>query len=101
MGEADPRRTWRRRSRVWSDRHPGLPPTGLKQIALLLTGTARAVAAGARRAADLPPETHAARVLANVGCEDTGGVCPFPRRAPRAAHRATPGSYAPCSRSRF
>ncbi|MFE5302063.1 DUF6415 family natural product biosynthesis protein [Streptomyces sp. NPDC056632] len=45
---------------------PALPPADLQQIALLLTGTARAVAADVRRAADLLPEDHAARALADV-----------------------------------
>ncbi|MEN8656187.1 DUF6415 family natural product biosynthesis protein [Streptomyces sp. 21So2-11] len=45
---------------------PGLPPADLHQIALLLTGVTRAVAADVRRAADLLPEDHAARALADV-----------------------------------
>ncbi|WP_030960635.1 DUF6415 family natural product biosynthesis protein [Streptomyces sp. NRRL S-378] len=50
--------------------NPGLPPADLQQIALLLTGTARAVAADVRRAADLLPEDHAARALADVVLEE-------------------------------
>ncbi|WP_411138070.1 DUF6415 family natural product biosynthesis protein [Streptomyces sp. C10] len=46
--------------------NPDLPPADLQQIALLLTGTARAVAADVRRAADLLPEDHAARALTDV-----------------------------------
>ncbi|MFE5301841.1 DUF6415 family natural product biosynthesis protein [Streptomyces sp. NPDC056632] len=49
---------------------PALPPADLQQIALLLTGTARAVAADVRRAADLLPEDHAARALADVVLEE-------------------------------
>ncbi|THA28437.1 restriction endonuclease [Streptomyces sp. A1277] len=49
---------------------PGLPPADLKQITLLLTGSARAVAADVRRAADLLPQEHAARVLADVVLEE-------------------------------
>ncbi|OKI38173.1 restriction endonuclease [Streptomyces sp. CB03578] len=51
--------------------NPSLPPADLQQIALLLTGTARAVAADVRRAADLLPEDHAARALADVVLEET------------------------------
>ncbi|MGW8356516.1 DUF6415 family natural product biosynthesis protein [Streptomyces wedmorensis] len=47
-----------------------LPPADLQQIALLLTGTARAVAADVRRAAGLLPEDHAARALADVVLEE-------------------------------
>ncbi|MGI5451436.1 DUF6415 family natural product biosynthesis protein [Streptomyces sp. CA-243310] len=43
-----------------------LPPADLQQIALLLTGVARTVAADVHRAADLLPEDHAARALADV-----------------------------------
>ncbi|MGW8701864.1 restriction endonuclease [Streptomyces eurythermus] len=50
--------------------NPGLPPADLMQIALLLTGAARAVAADVRRAADLPPEDHAARAIADVVLEE-------------------------------
>ncbi|MFC9269082.1 DUF6415 family natural product biosynthesis protein [Streptomyces zhihengii] len=51
--------------------HPSLLPTAnLKQIALLLTGAARAVAADVRRAADLLPADHAARALADVVLEE-------------------------------
>jgi hypothetical protein len=50
--------------------NPGLPPADLQQIALLLCGAARAVAADVRRAADLLPETHAARALADVVLEE-------------------------------
>jgi hypothetical protein len=50
--------------------NPGLPPADLQQIALLLTGTARAVAAGVRRAADMLPEDHAAHALADVVLEE-------------------------------
>ncbi|MFD5067599.1 DUF6415 family natural product biosynthesis protein [Streptomyces sp. NPDC058369] len=49
---------------------PGLPPADLKQITLLLTGTARAIAADVRRAADLLPPEHAARPLAHVVLEE-------------------------------
>ncbi|MGW3520575.1 restriction endonuclease [Streptomyces hydrogenans] len=49
---------------------PALPRADLQQIALLLTGTARAVAADVRRAADLLPEDHAARALADVVLEE-------------------------------
>ncbi|MCY0921100.1 DUF6415 family natural product biosynthesis protein [Streptomyces sp. H27-H1] len=49
---------------------PGLPPADLQQMTLLLTGAARAVAADVRRAADLLPEDHAARVLADVVLEE-------------------------------
>ncbi|MBM7054108.1 restriction endonuclease [Streptomyces durocortorensis] len=45
---------------------PGLAPADLQQIALLLTGAARAVAGDVRRAADLLPDEHAARALADV-----------------------------------
>ncbi|WP_031032123.1 hypothetical protein [Streptomyces albus] len=48
----------------------GLPPADLQQIALLLTGAARAVAADVRRAADLLPEDHAARALTDVVLEE-------------------------------
>ncbi|MFF5435456.1 restriction endonuclease [Streptomyces griseofuscus] len=50
--------------------NPGLPPADLQQIALLLTGAARAVAADVRRAADLLSEDHAARALADVVLEE-------------------------------
>ncbi|MFK0182111.1 DUF6415 family natural product biosynthesis protein [Streptomyces xanthochromogenes] len=53
----------------WSG-DPGLPPADLKQIALLLTGAARTVAADVRRAAGLLPEDHAARALADVVLEE-------------------------------
>lgn len=49
---------------------PALPPGDLQQIALLLTGTARAVAADVRRAASLLSEDHAARALADVVLEE-------------------------------
>ncbi|MFE5887232.1 restriction endonuclease [Streptomyces hydrogenans] len=49
---------------------PALPPADLQQIALLLTGTARAVAADVRRAAGLLSEDHAARALADVVLEE-------------------------------
>ncbi|MFI6415291.1 hypothetical protein [Streptomyces sp. NPDC050585] len=45
---------------------PGLPPADLQQIALLLCGTARAVAADVRRVADLLPGDHAARRPAEI-----------------------------------
>lgn len=45
---------------------PGLRPADLQQIALQLTGAARAVADDLRRAADQLPEDHAARALADV-----------------------------------
>ncbi|SBV06125.1 hypothetical protein YW3DRAFT_07349 [Streptomyces sp. MnatMP-M77] len=45
---------------------PGLAPADLQQIALLLTGAARAVAGDVRRAADLLPDEHAARALADI-----------------------------------
>ncbi|MFH8343062.1 DUF6415 family natural product biosynthesis protein [Streptomyces sp. AM6-12] len=48
----------------------GLPPADLQQIALLLTGAAHAVAGDVRRAADLLPEDHAARALADVVLEE-------------------------------
>ncbi|MEU6310636.1 restriction endonuclease [Streptomyces sp. NPDC047014] len=54
---------------VWTQ-NPGLPPADLQQIALLRTGTARAVAAYVRRAADRLPEDHAARALADVVLEE-------------------------------
>lgn len=54
---------------AWSG-DPGLPPAELKQIVLLLTGAARTVAADVRRAADLLPEDHAARALADVVLEE-------------------------------
>lgn len=44
----------------------GLQPADLQQIALQLTGAARAVAADIRRAADQLPAEHAARALADV-----------------------------------
>lgn len=50
---------------------PSLPPADLNQIALLLSGAARAVAADVRRAAGLLPDDHAARVLADVVLEET------------------------------
>ncbi|MFF0484900.1 restriction endonuclease [Streptomyces sp. NPDC004435] len=50
---------------------PALPPADLQQIALLLTGTARTVAADVRRAADLLPEEHAARALSDVVLKET------------------------------
>ncbi|MFF6984500.1 restriction endonuclease [Streptomyces sp. NPDC008343] len=49
---------------------PGLPPADLRQIALLLTGAARAVAVDVRRAADLLPDDHAACVLAYIVLEE-------------------------------
>lgn len=49
---------------------PGLPPADLKQITLLFTGSARAIAADVRRAADLLPHDHAARALADVVLEE-------------------------------
>ncbi|MYU23495.1 restriction endonuclease [Streptomyces sp. SID8352] len=49
---------------------PGLPPADLKQLTLLLTGAARAVAADVRRAADPLPEDHAPRALADVVLEE-------------------------------
>ncbi|MFJ7416416.1 restriction endonuclease [Streptomyces sp. NPDC098077] len=49
----------------WTD-DPGLAPADLQQIALLLTGAARAVAGDVRRAADLLPDEHAARALADI-----------------------------------
>ncbi|MEE1751218.1 restriction endonuclease [Streptomyces sp. SP18CS02] len=50
--------------------NPALPPADLEQIALLLTGTARTVAADVRRAADLLLEDHAASALADVVLEE-------------------------------
>ncbi|MCZ1011838.1 DUF6415 family natural product biosynthesis protein [Streptomyces lydicus] len=50
--------------------NPGLPPADLHQIALLLTGAASTVAADVRRAADLLPEDHAARALADIVLEE-------------------------------
>lgn len=49
---------------------PGLSPADFQQITLLLTDFARAVAADVRRAADLLPQDHAARVLADVVLEE-------------------------------
>ncbi|MGP4003569.1 hypothetical protein [Streptomyces sp. 8N706] len=77
--------------------NPGLPPADRQQIALLLTGTARAVAAAVRRAADLLPEAHAARALATSSSRKPSDACPYRWKAPLAAPRATPGSYAPCT----
>ncbi|MFE9381482.1 DUF6415 family natural product biosynthesis protein [Streptomyces sp. NPDC006855] len=54
----------------WAGHSSLLPPADLKQIALLLTGAARAVAADVRRAADLLPADHAARALADVVLEE-------------------------------
>ncbi|MFF3214290.1 restriction endonuclease [Streptomyces sp. NPDC002886] len=48
---------------------PNLPPADLHQIALLLTGAARAVAADVRRTALLLPDDHAARALADLVLE--------------------------------
>src|SRR4051812_48473209 len=65
---------------------PGLPPADLKQIALLLTGAARAVAVDVRRAADLLPDDHAARVLADVVLEEADRCLSVPLEgAPRCA----------------
>ncbi|MFE0580266.1 DUF6415 family natural product biosynthesis protein [Streptomyces sp. NPDC058874] len=49
----------------WADA-PGLPAADLQQIALQLTGAARAVAGDVRRAADQLPADHPARALADV-----------------------------------
>ncbi|MER7045364.1 restriction endonuclease [Streptomyces jumonjinensis] len=51
-------------------KNPDLEPRDYEQIALQLTRHARAVAAGVRRAADLLPEDHAARALADVVLEE-------------------------------
>lgn len=45
---------------------PGLRPADIQQIALQLTGAARAVAGDVRRAADQLPADHPARALADV-----------------------------------
>ncbi|MCY0923921.1 MULTISPECIES: DUF6415 family natural product biosynthesis protein [unclassified Streptomyces] len=45
---------------------PGLRPADVQQIALQLTGAARAVAGDVRRAADRLPADHPARALADV-----------------------------------
>ncbi|GLW19763.1 hypothetical protein Stsp01_65060 [Streptomyces sp. NBRC 13847] len=58
--------------------HPGLSPADLQQIALLLTGRARAVAADVRRAADVLPEDHAARALADVVLAEANRRLPMP-----------------------
>ncbi|TVL88504.1 restriction endonuclease [Streptomyces sp. SAJ15] len=50
---------------------PGLQPADLQQIALQLTGAARAAARDVRRAADLLPNEHAARALADVVLKET------------------------------
>ncbi|MFL0021410.1 restriction endonuclease [Streptomyces sp. NBUL23] len=52
---------------------PGLTTADLQQIALLLTGAARAVADDVRRAADLLPDEHAARALADVVLDEVDG----------------------------
>ncbi|MER7001340.1 DUF6415 family natural product biosynthesis protein [Streptomyces sp. NPDC000410] len=49
----------------------GLRPADVLQIALQLTGAARAVAADVRRAADRLPADHAARALADVVLDET------------------------------
>ncbi|NWF30158.1 restriction endonuclease [Streptomyces sp. PKU-EA00015] len=53
------------------DGDPGLPERDYQQIALQLTGAARAVAADVRRAADRLPDDHAARVLAEHILDET------------------------------
>ncbi|MDX3434400.1 restriction endonuclease [Streptomyces sp. ME01-18a] len=50
--------------------NPGLASADIQQIALLFTGAARAVASDVRRAADLLPDEHAARALADVVLEE-------------------------------
>jgi hypothetical protein len=59
-------------------KNPDLAPRDYEQIALQLTGHARAVAADVRRAADLLPDDHAARVLADVVLEEAGRHLPAP-----------------------
>ncbi|MFD6231303.1 DUF6415 family natural product biosynthesis protein [Streptomyces sp. NPDC060232] len=51
---------------------PGLPAADLQQIALQLTGAARAVADDVRRAADRLHEDHPARALAEVVLAEAG-----------------------------
>ncbi|MEU3408917.1 DUF6415 family natural product biosynthesis protein [Streptomyces sp. NPDC006670] len=50
--------------------NPGLAPADLQQIALQLTGAARAVADDVHRAADQLPPDHAPRVLADTVLKD-------------------------------
>uniref|UniRef100_UPI003EBD96FA restriction endonuclease n=1 Tax=Streptomyces sp. bgisy060 TaxID=3413775 RepID=UPI003EBD96FA len=50
---------------------PGLETADYQQIALLLTGAARAVAADVRRAAAHLPEDHPARALADLVLQET------------------------------
>ncbi|GAA2692330.1 hypothetical protein [Streptomyces lunalinharesii] len=48
-----------------------MQPADLQQIALQLTGAARAVAGAVRRAADRWPTNHRARVLSDVVVEES------------------------------
>ncbi|MER5973318.1 restriction endonuclease [Streptomyces sp. NPDC002055] len=59
---------------------PGLAPADLQQIALQLTGAARAAAADARRAADQLPAGHPARALADTVLDEAA------RRLTATAH---------------
>ncbi|WP_228978347.1 hypothetical protein [Streptomyces sp. DH12] len=69
--------------------NPGLPPADLHQIVLLLTDTARAVAADVRRAANLLPEDHSAPSPTSSSRKPTA-ACPLGAAPVRAAVAVSP-----------
>lgn len=67
----------------------------LEQIALQITGHARAVASDVRRRADQLPKSNEPKALADVILREAEDQLPKDRRAPRTASRTAPGRYAP------
>ncbi len=63
-----------------------------EQIALQLTGHARAVASGVRRRADQLPKDSGPKALATSSCARQKAGCPRRSRAPCAASRTAPAS---------
>lgn len=66
----------------------------LEQIALQLTGHARAFATDVRRRADQLPKNSGPRALADVVLRRRKAGCPRRSRAPCAASRTAPASFA-------
>lgn len=66
-----------------------------EQIALQLTGHARAVASDVRRRANQLPKSSGPRALVDVVLREAEGGCPQRSRAPCAASRTAPVSSAP------
>lgn len=78
---------------AWQD--PNLTPRDYEQIALQLTGHARAVAADVQRHAAALPENDAAAPSPTSSSAKPPAASPSRSRAPHTAPRTAPGSYGP------